>query len=35
VDDISGHLSIDEIESWRDDNLLTILKQLKPLPAKE
>ena len=35
VDDISGHLTMDEIESWRDDNLLTILKQLKPLPAKE
>lgn len=27
-----GHASIDELDSWRDDNLLAMLKHLKPPP---
>ena len=27
-----NHLTMDEIHAWRDDNLLTLLEGLKPLP---
>ncbi len=32
VDAMTGHLTMDEIHAWRDDNLLTLLEGLKPLP---
>lgn len=32
VDAMTGHLTMDEIHAWRDDNLLTLLEALKPLP---
>ena len=34
VDKMTGHVDMDALESWRDDNLLTIMKGLKPLPPK-
>ncbi len=34
VDDMSGHLSMEQIEAWRDRNLLALLKALKPLPSR-
>ena len=34
IDNIAGHLDMDTVESWRDDNLLSIMKGLKPLPPK-
>lgn len=33
VEDIAGHLTMEEIEQWRDDNLIAMLKALKPLPT--
>ncbi len=32
VDAMTGHLTMDEIHAWRDDNLMTLLEVLKPLP---
>ncbi len=32
VDATTGHLTMDEIHAWRDDNLLTLLEGLNPLP---
>jgi carnitine 3-dehydrogenase len=34
VDEMTDGLSMDEIEAWRDDNLLMMLKALNPLPGK-
>jgi 3-hydroxyacyl-CoA dehydrogenase len=33
VETMAGHLSMDELERWRDINLLTLLRGLKPLPS--
>ena len=35
VDNMYGHLSMDELERWRDENLMIMLKGLKPVPAKD
>ncbi len=35
VDAMSGHLTMDDIEAWRDDNLMTLLEGLKPLPPAQ
>ena len=32
VDDMTSHIDMDALESWRDDNLISILKGIKPLP---
>ena len=32
ADRLAGHLTIDELESWRDRNLAALLKSLEPLP---
>ena len=32
VDEYVGDTSMDELEQWRDDNLLTMLKHFKPMP---
>jgi len=34
VDNMYGHLSMDELERWRDENLMVMLKGLKPAPGK-
>lgn len=34
VDNMYGHLSMDELERWRDENLLVLLKGLKAAPGK-
>ena len=34
IDNIAGHVDMDTLEGWRDDNLLSILKGIKPLPSK-
>ena len=34
VDNMYGHLSMDELERWRDENLLVMLKGLKAAPGK-
>ncbi len=34
VDDMYGHLSMDELERWRDENLMVMLKGLKPALKK-
>ena len=34
VDNMAGHVDMDTMESWRDDNLLAIMKGIKPLPPK-
>jgi len=30
---LAGHLDMDTLEAWRDDNLLALMKGLKPLPG--
>ena len=35
VDATTGHLTMDEIHAWRDDNLLTLLEGLTPLPPAQ
>ena len=34
VNNMTNHIDMDTLESWRDDNLLAILKGIKPLPPK-
>ncbi|MBT7614305.1 MAG: 3-hydroxyacyl-CoA dehydrogenase, partial [Rhodospirillaceae bacterium] len=34
VDDMYGHLSMDELERWRDENLMVMLEGLKAPPKK-
>ena len=34
VDSRYGHLEMAELEAWRDDNLVAIMKGLKPVPQK-
>jgi carnitine 3-dehydrogenase len=34
VEAMAGHLPMDELERWRDTNLLTLLRGLKPLPSE-
>ena len=34
VDNMYGHLSMDELERWRDENLMVMLKNFKPVPGK-
>ncbi|MDH3690458.1 MAG: 3-hydroxyacyl-CoA dehydrogenase NAD-binding domain-containing protein [Gammaproteobacteria bacterium] len=31
---VAGDLSMDEVEQWRDQNLVTMLKSLRPLPRR-
>ncbi len=35
VERMAGHLDIDELERWRDQNLLTMLSALRPLPRAD
>ena len=35
IDKRYGHLEMAELEAWRDDNLLAIIKGLKPVPARK
>ncbi len=34
VEDMYGHLSMEELERWRDENLLVMLQGFKPVPGK-
>ena len=33
IEDRVGHLSMAELERWRDDNLIAMLRELKALPG--
>ena len=33
IEGIAGHLTMEEVEQWRDENLIAMLKALKPLPT--
>jgi len=34
IDDMYGHLSMEELEHWRDENLMVMLQGFKPVPGK-